>query len=189
MRERATLQFLQLSGKCVFRQLSTTYTIDSLAVGSRCTDSRASGGKLKLRMWSQARVLVDENGTEYSRNRSVDASSFAEIFAGYPQKVKETPWGHLGCCCCVSGPGASVVVVRFWLLWLAFLLASPFDSKETTNFSSRPDGPADRHRPELFQVSSTARRTSTAKCSLKVPSWPVPVHRDGSGQRERLFTS
>ena len=28
----------------------TTYTTDSPAVGSRCTDSRASGGKLKLRM-------------------------------------------------------------------------------------------------------------------------------------------
>ena len=49
---RAALQFLRLSCECVFRLLSTTYTIDSPAVGSRCTDSRASGGKLKLRMWS-----------------------------------------------------------------------------------------------------------------------------------------
>ena len=49
---RAALRFLRLSCECVFRLLSTTYTIDSPAVGSRCTDSRASGGKLKLRMWS-----------------------------------------------------------------------------------------------------------------------------------------
>ena len=48
----AALRFLRLSRECVFRLLSTTYTIDSPAVGSRCTDSRASGGKLKLRMWS-----------------------------------------------------------------------------------------------------------------------------------------
>ena len=48
----AALRFLRLSRECVFRLLSTTYTIDSPAVESRCTDSRASGGKLKLRMWS-----------------------------------------------------------------------------------------------------------------------------------------
>ena len=180
---RATLQFLQLSCECVFRLLSTTYTADSSAVGSRCTDSRASGGKLKLRMWSQTRVLVDENGTEYSGNRSVDASSFAEIFAGscYP-KVKVTPWSSLGCCCCVSGLGASVVVVRFWLLWLCFLL-----TQETTKISSRLDGPAHRHRSEnrnFFRYPQRPRRTSTAKCSLKVFSSPVPVHRDGAGHRE-----
>ena len=77
---RGILQFLRrLSSECVFRLLSTT---ESSALGSRCADSRALGGKLKLRMWSQTKVLVDENGTEYSGNRSVDASSFAEIFAG-----------------------------------------------------------------------------------------------------------
>ena len=46
----AALRFIRLSCECVFRLLSTTYTTDSPAVGSRCTDSRASGGKLKLRM-------------------------------------------------------------------------------------------------------------------------------------------
>ena len=53
----AALRFIRLSCECVFRLLSTTYTTDSPAVGSRCTDSRASGGKLKLRMRSQTRVL------------------------------------------------------------------------------------------------------------------------------------
>ena len=45
---RAALQFLRLSCECVFRLLSTTYAIDSPAVGfSRCTGSRASGREAK----------------------------------------------------------------------------------------------------------------------------------------------
>ena len=55
------------------------------------------------------------------------------------------------------------------------------------------EDPADWHRPEnrnSFRYPQRLRRTSTAKCSLKVSSWPVPVHRDGQGtERERLFTS
>ena len=55
---RAALQFLRLSCECVFRLLSTTYTIDSPAVGSRCTDSRGSGGKLKLRVITLCQVSL-----------------------------------------------------------------------------------------------------------------------------------
>ena len=37
----------------------------------------------------------------------------------------------------------------------------------------------------LLRYPQQRRRTSTAKCSLKVSSWPDPVHRGGSEHRER----
>ena len=110
--------------------------------------------------------------------------------------MKVSPWGVLlgpgGCCCCVSGPGAFFVVVRFSLLWLGFLLASTLCFKRKDGDPGTDqlflEDPADWHRPEnrnSFRYPQRLRRTSTAKCSLKVSSWPDPVHRDGSGHRKR----
>ena len=149
----------------------TTYTIDS------------SAGKLKLRMRSQTRVLEDENATESEGvDAPVDASSFAGVFAGSScPKVKDSPWGVLlgpgGCCCCVCGPCAFFVVVRFSLLRLGFFLVSTLCFKRMGGDPETDqlflEDPADWHRPEnrnSFRYPQRLRRTSTAKCSLKVSS-------------------
>ena len=140
--------------------------------------------------------LNPEAWTPNQETESVDASSFAEVFAGSScPKVKVSPWGVLlgpgGCRCCVSGPGAFFVVVPFSLLRLGFFLASSFCFKRKGGDPGTDqlffEDPADWHRPEnqnSFRYPQRLRRPSTAKCSLKVSSWPVPVHRAGSGHRE-----
>ena len=150
----------------------TTYTVDPSAVASRCIDSRALGGKLKLRMRSQTRVTKPKAWTlRVSLKSSLDR---------VPQK-REMFWGVLlgpgGCCCCVSGPGAFFVVVRFSLLRLGFFLASSLCFKRKGGDPGTDqlflEDPADGHRPEnrnSFRYPQRLRRTSTAKCSLKVSS-------------------
>ena len=129
----------------------TTYTVDPSAVASRCIDSRASGGKLKLRMRSQTRVTKPKAWTlRVSLKSSLDR---------VPQKRKK----RFGVFC--WGPVVAVVVSLVLVLsslwsgfpcsgWVSFWLP-PFVSKERaatqepTNFSSR------------IQLIGTVQRTGT----------------------------